>query len=173
MIVDLNSEEKLITLTTLKDYSENLTINLNKPGAKVVVAGMLLAKGEDIINFKIDINHNAPETVSDVLIRTVLADRADVHLEGMVRIKKGAKGTDTYLKEDAMILSPDAKAFAIPSLEIDENEVKAGHSSAVGPLDPEQLFYLQSRGIKLELAKEMLVSGFLYPVKQKLGVQND
>lgn len=170
MIIDLNSpEEKLITLATLKDFSENLTINLNGVGARVIVAGILLAKNNDLVNFNIDVNHNAPQTFSDIFIRSVLTGFADVHLEGMVRIKKGAKGTDTYLKEDAMILSPDAKAFALPSLEIAENEVKAGHSSAVGPVDPEQLFYLQTKGIMLEEAKKILVQGYIYPVLQKIN----
>lgn len=169
MIINLSkAEEKTITLTSLKDYSENLTINLNGLGAKVTVAGILQAKKTETVNFNIDVNHNAPHTFSDIFIRTVLTGQADVHLEGMVRIKKGAKGTNTYLKEDALILSPDAKAFALPSLEIAENEVKAGHSSAVGPVDMDQIFYLQSHGIKLAEAKKMVVRGFLQPVLAKI-----
>jgi Fe-S cluster assembly protein SufD len=169
MIINLtSSEEKLVTLTTLKNFSENLTVNLNGQGAKVIVAGILIAKNTDLVNFNIDINHNAPNTFSDIFIRSVLQDKADVHLEGMVRIKKGAKGTSTYLKEDALILSPDAKAYVLPSLEIDENEVKAGHSSAVGPVDEAQLFFLQSRGIKFTEAKKLVVRGYLQPVINKI-----
>lgn len=169
MVVNLQkAEEKLIALTTLKDYSENLTINLNESGARLIVAGILQAKNSDIVNFRIDVNHNASNTFSDILIRSVLKGKAAVHLEGMVRIRKGAKGTNTFLKEDALILSPDAKAFALPSLEIEENEVKAGHSSFTGPLDEEQLFYLQSRGLKLAEAKKLIVKGFLQPVFDKL-----
>lgn len=171
MTLDLNnSEEKVLALNTLTDFSENLVINLNQPGAKVIVGGILQVKNSDIVNFRIDVNHNAPDTFSDILIRSVLSGHADVHLEGMVRIKKGAKGTNTFLKEDALILSPDAKAFALPSLEIEENEVKAGHSSFVGPVDQDQIFYLQSRGINLKQAEKMVVAGFLQPVFDKLNV---
>lgn len=173
MIVNLGREEKWIRLTSLKDFSEDLTINLNKKGARVIVAGMLTAKKDDLVKFNIEVNHNAPETFSDVLIRSVLYDRSNVDLRGMVRIAPGAKGSNTFLKEDALMMSSDAQAFALPSLEILENEVKAGHSSVVGPIDLEQLFYLQSRGIGLELAEEMLVTGYLYPVKQKFGGRFD
>lgn len=169
MVIELgSSQEQVIALTSLQDFSENLTVNLNGQGSRVIVAGILIAKKEEIVNFNIDINHNAPNTFSDIFIRSVLRDRADVHLEGMVRIKKGAKGTNTYLKEDALLLSPDAKAFVLPSLEIAENEVKAGHSSAVGPVDGEQLFFLQSRGIKFAEAKKLVVRGFLQPVLHKI-----
>lgn len=170
MTIDLNTiEEKLVSLTTLANYSENLVINLNKRGASVVVGGILTAKNSDQITFHIQVNHNAPETRSDVLIRTVLEDKAVVNLTGLVKIQKGAKNSHSFLKEDALILSPDAQAFAIPSLEIEENEVKAGHSSFVGPVDQDQIFYLQSRGINLKQAEKMVVSGFLQPVKDKLN----
>ncbi len=169
MTLNLNqAEEKLIPLTSLQDFSENLIINLNKKGASVVVAGILQAKNSDSVVFHIQVNHNAPQTVSDVLIRTVLEDKAVVNLTGLVKICQGAKNSHSFLKEDALILSPDAQAFAIPSLEILENEVKAGHSSFVGPVDPDQIFYLQSRGINLKQAEKMVVKGFLQPVKDKL-----
>lgn len=169
MVVNLaKNQEQIIPLTSLKDFSENLTVNLNGENAKVTVAGILMAKGADQVNFNIAINHNAPNTFSDTLIRSVLEDKAQVSLQGMVRIKKGAKGTNTYLKEDALMLSPDARAFALPCLEINENEVKAGHSSAVGPVDQEQLFYLMTKGIPLKEAQKLVVQGYLYPALQKM-----
>lgn len=169
MTIDLfRNQEKVISLAGIKDFSEDLIVNLNGTGSKLIVAGVLYAKKEDVVNFNININHNAPNTTSNIFVRSVLTDRADVHLEGMVRIKRGAYGTDTYLKEDALLLSSEAKAFVLPSLEIDENRVKAGHSSSIGPIDSEQLFYLMSRGLKLSEAKKMVVNGYIQPVLDKM-----
>lgn len=169
MTVNLvSNQEKLISLAGIKDFSEDLTVNLNGTGSKVTVAGVLYAKKEDVVNFNINIYHNAPNTTSNIFVRSVLSDRSDVHLEGMVRIKRGAYGTDTYLKEDALLLSSEAKAFVLPSLEIDDNRVKAGHSSSIGPIDTEQLFYLMSRGLKLIEAQKMVVNGYIQPVLDKV-----
>ena len=98
-----------------------------------------------------------------------MTDRAVGSFYGLVSIKKGAKNTDTFFREDALLLSDTAKAEAIPSLEIDENEVKAGHASTVGPVDEEQLFYLTSRGITRKEAESLVVRGFLFPVSEKLS----
>ena len=169
MEINLNKkEERVVSLTSLKDFSEDLVINLNYSGARVIVGGMLVAKDKNQVAFNIDIYHNAPDTFSDILIRSVLFDSSSVDLRGMVKIKKGAKGTNTFLKEDALMMSPDAQAFALPSLEIEENEVKAGHSSFLGPVDQEQIFYLMSRGIATKEAETMVVAGFFQPVLDKL-----
>jgi Fe-S cluster assembly protein SufD len=172
--VDVGSNQsQTISLISLKDFREDLTINLNGVGAAVIVGGMLTAKKKDQVIFNIEINHNAPDTNSDIFIRTVLYDQARVDLRGMVRIAKGAKGTNTFLKEDALILSPDATAFALPSLEIDENDVKAGHSSTVGPVDQDQIFFLMSRGIPETEATKMLVDGYFAPVLAKLNSEKE
>ena len=87
---------------------------------------------------------------------------------GLVSIRKGAKNTDTFFREDALLLSDTAKAEASPSLEIDENEVKAGHASTVGPVDEEQLFFLMSRGIIQKQARKLIVKGYFAGIMSKL-----
>lgn len=137
-------------------------------GAKLNILGAFFLSDKDQIKLDIHIDHVARDTSSDTLIKAVLTDQAVGSFYGLVSIKKGAKNTNTYFREDALLLSDTAKAESIPSLEIDENEVKAGHASTVGPVDSEQLFYLMSRGITRKEAETLVVRGFLHPVLEKI-----
>src|SRR2546423_14830497 len=86
-------------------------------------------------------------------------------MKGMITIEKSAVGTDSFLGEFGMNLSKAARAVAIPSLEIDQPDCRrAAHSSAVGPIDPNQLFYLESRGIPADGRRMFLVLWFLETV---------
>jgi Fe-S cluster assembly protein SufD len=86
-------------------------------------------------------------------------------MKGLITIERSAIGTDSYLGEFGMNLSRAARAVAIPSLEIDQPDCRrAAHSSSVGPIDPAQLFYLESRGIPPDEARKFIVLGFLEPV---------
>jgi Fe-S cluster assembly scaffold protein SufB len=92
-------------------------------------------------------------------------DKARSYMKGLITIDKPAVGTDSYLGEFGMNLSRQARAVAIPSLEIDQPDCRrAAHSSSVGPIDETQLFYLESRGIPPEQARKFIVLGFLEPV---------
>ena len=166
-------EEKILPLLHRKG-SQDYEINakLKGRGAKLIILGAFKLSDEDQIKVNITIDHQVPDTVSDTLIKASLADKSVGSFFGLVKIKKGAKNTNTYFREDALLISDTAKATAVPSLEIDENEVKAGHASSVGPLDPEQLFYLQSRGINKTEAREIITKGFFAPVLERLAEKN-
>src|SRR4030066_1910594 len=163
------NQEKLLPLMWTTGSGEILVdAKLIGRGAKLNIVGAFFLADKDQVKLNVNIDHIAPDTNSDTLIKSVLTDRAVGSFYGLVSIRKGAKNTDTFFREDALLLSDPAKAEAIPSLEIDENEVKAGHASTVGPVDEEQLFYLQSRGINQKEAKRLGVRGFLFPVSEKL-----
>jgi Fe-S cluster assembly protein SufD len=92
-------------------------------------------------------------------------DATRSYMKGLIIIEPTAVGTDSFLGEFGMNLSRQARAVAIPSLEIDQPDCRrAAHSSAVGPIDETQLFYLESRGIDPEEARKFIVLGFLEPV---------
>jgi len=76
---------------------------------------------------------------------------------GLIRIEKGAARSDAYQANRNLVLSDHAKATSIPMLEIDNNDVRCTHGATVGPVDPQSLFYLQSRGIPATTAKRMIV----------------
>jgi Fe-S cluster assembly scaffold protein SufB len=109
--------------------------------------------------------HLGRDTTGNLLSKGALLDRSRSFMKGLITIEKSAVGTDSYLGEFGMNLSKAARAVAIPSLEIDQPDCRrAAHSSSVGPIDPTQLFYLESRGIPPDEARKFIVLGFLEPV---------
>lgn len=163
------NQEKVLPLLWTSG-SEEIVVNatLSGRGARLNVVGAFFLASSDQVRATINITHAAADTYSNTLIKSVLTDRAQGGFFGLVKINNGAKNTDTYFREDALLLSKEAKAEAIPSLEIDENEVKAGHASTVGPVDSEQMFYLTSKGIDQESAKRMIVQGYFHAVSELL-----
>jgi len=94
-------------------------------------------------------------------------------MKGLIEIERSAIGTDSFLGEFDMNLSKAARAVAIPSLEIDQPDCRrAAHSSSVGPIDPAQLFYLESRGISPDEARKFIVLGFLEPVVARVPLES-
>jgi Fe-S cluster assembly scaffold protein SufB len=109
--------------------------------------------------------HVGRDTTGNLLSKGALLDRSKSFMKGLITIEKSAVGTDSFLGEFGMNLSRAARAVAIPSLEIDQPDCRrAAHSSSVGPIDPAQLFYLESRGIPPDEARKFIVLGFLEPV---------
>lgn len=161
-IIVKNDEERIVPLLWTGEETElSYTVTLAEPGASVQFQGLLL--GRDVQNLALDVTvvHAAPQTTSEVIIKSALTDSAKVDIKGLVKIEPGAKDTKTWLAAHLLLLSDKAKGLAIPSLEILENDVKAGHATTVGRLDDMQLFYLMSRGLTKKQAKQLIVNGFL------------
>ncbi|MCI0583262.1 MAG: SufD family Fe-S cluster assembly protein, partial [Chloroflexi bacterium] len=105
--------------------------------------------------------HLGRDTTGNLLSKGALLDRAKSYMKGLITIEKSAVGTDSFLGEFGMNLSKATRAVAIPSLEIDQPDCRrAAHSSSVGPIDANQLFYLESRGIAPDEARKFIVLGF-------------
>ena len=168
--LDLKENQEKVLPLVWTSGSEEIVVNatLSGRGARLNVVGAFFLGNSDEVRATINITHTAADTYSNTLIKSVLTERARGGFYGLVKINRGAKNTDTYFREDALLLSKEAKAEAIPSLEIDENEVKAGHASTVGPVDPEQIFYLMSRGVTQTEAKRMVVQGYFHSVSELL-----
>ena len=150
---------------------KNDTLTLSRRGKTQHLYGLFLA--DDNADFTIDVNatHAAQDTESRIIIRGIAKDRGNVKVHGNVLIKRNAKGTDTRFEAKALLLSDQAKCEIIPALEIDENAVKASHSTYVGRLDEDELFYLQSRGISERDARRMLIVSFLEPALAHMPVR--
>jgi len=136
--------------------------------ASVEVVGLVIGKGSDEKVIETNIVHAAPNTKSNVNVRAVLRGRALFSFRGNVKIEKGAKGADAYLRSDALLFDDAKMGDDTPALEILEKDVKAGHAATVGKVDAQMLFYLMSRGISRKQAEEMLVEGFVEPVREKI-----
>ncbi|MBN1915932.1 SufD family Fe-S cluster assembly protein [Candidatus Dojkabacteria bacterium] len=144
---------------------ENQEIEINEDSE---ILGLYIGKKNDSANLKLKIIHKKPYLKSNVLIKAVLWDKSKLNFEGDIIIEKGARNTDTYLKADVLIMSEDASARAVPSLEIKEDEVKGGHGATVGQIDQKQLFYLRSRGLPHKEAENVLVEGFIKEITSKM-----
>jgi Fe-S cluster assembly scaffold protein SufB len=117
--------------------------------------------------------HLGRDTTGNLLSKGALLDRARSYMKGLITIEKSAVGTDSFLGEFGMNLSKATRAVAIPSLEIDQPDCRrAMHSSSVGPIDPNQLFYLESRGIPPVEARKFIVLGFLEPVVARVPLES-
>jgi len=113
--------------------------------------------------------HIGADTTGDLLSKGVFLDRARGYYKGMITIERTATGTDSFLGEFAMLMSKQARSVTIPSLEIDQPNVRrASHASSVGPVDETQVFYLMSRGLPREIARKFIVMGFLEPVVSRI-----
>lgn len=167
MIHDLRikNEEKIVPFIWINGEETVIDVNIQlvKEGGDVHIVGIFLGSGNHQVTFNTTVLHKAPKTKSRTTIRGVFYDHAGINNDGMITIQKGAKGADGYFASK-ILLFDDAKGRSVPSLEIDENDLKAGHASTVGRPDDNQLFYLRSRGLSEKEAEKLIVTGFFDPV---------
>jgi Fe-S cluster assembly scaffold protein SufB len=145
---------------TLKEPGE-YTVELVEPGAEVEIGGVYVSKGSEIINVKILIVHKAPHTRARTTLKGAAYDKSMIKLSGKIVIEESAFDTNSFLTEKILLLSPEAKAEAVPDLEIKTDDVKCSHAATISKIPDEELFYLESRGLSESEAKELIVDGFL------------
>lgn len=161
-----------LVLTAIGPTQANAYVNiqLSARGARATVIGIVMADRASTVELHTQQLHEAPETVSNLLIKTVLDERATCIYDGGIRVESGAQKTDAYQRNENLLLSPEVHMESKPSLEILANDVRCTHGVATGTLAKEELWYLQSRGISLPEARTLLVSGFL---ESALNLIND
>ena len=114
--------------------------------------------------------HEAEHTVADLVTRGVLDDEARSVYEGVQDVGREAWDTSSYQRENTLMLSEESEADASPKLIINNHDTEASHSATVGQVDEEDMFYMTSRGVNPERAKNMLVEGFFVPVLEEVAV---
>jgi Fe-S cluster assembly protein SufD len=117
-------------------------------------------EGTQMHDFRTLQDHDAPRTTSDLLFKGAVEDQASSVYSGLIRIRKGAAGTSAYQTNRNLVLGEGAHADSVPNLEIEENDVRCSHASAVGPIDEDQRYYLESRGVPSDVAERLIVLGF-------------
>jgi Fe-S cluster assembly protein SufD len=134
---------------------------LGGEGADARVTGAYATHGRQHIDFDTTQEHAAPNTTSDLAFRGVLQGRSTAVWKGNIIVDPGAQKTDAFQESRNLLISKRAHADAIPGLEIRANDVRCTHAAAVAQVDPEQLFYLRSHGLPDEVAKRLVIEGFL------------
>ena len=123
--------------------------------------GAQLLRGVQHADFTTVVQHEAPSCASRQTVKNVLTDHARGVFQGRIEVARSAQKTDGYQMNQALLLSPNAEIDSKPQLEIYADDVKCSHGATVGELDPEQIFYLRSRGIQEPEARAILVRAFL------------
>jgi Fe-S cluster assembly protein SufD len=128
-------------------------------GEASLVAGYL-GSGDQLHDLRTVQEHVAPRTRSQLLCMGAVTDHAKSVYVGLTRIRNGAHGADAFQTNRNLVLSEGAHADSVPNLDIQENDVRCSHASTVGPIDEEQMYYLESRGIEPSVAERLIVLGF-------------
>jgi Fe-S cluster assembly protein SufD len=153
-------------------FSKNrVEASLQGPGASAELKALFFGSGEQFFDYHTLQLHQVGNTTSDLLFKGALRDTAQSLYAGLIRIEPGAQRSDAYQANRNLLLSRTAKANSIPMLEILNNDVRCTHGATVAPVDPEHLFYLQSRGIPASTAQRMIVYGFFGEVLDRIPVQ--
>jgi Fe-S cluster assembly protein SufD len=137
---------------------------LQDAGAHARMVGVVYGGGKQHFDYHTLQEHAAAHTSSDLLFKAALKDQARSVYVGLIRVGKTAQQTDSYLTNRNLLLSDKAKADSIPRLEIEANDVRCTHGATVAPVDPEQIFYLETRGLPRDEAVRIIVEGFFEPV---------
>lgn len=124
--------------------------------------------GDQTLDFRTFQHHDAPDTTSNLLFKGAVGGRSRSVYTGLIRVEKEARGTNAFQTNRNVKLSDDAWAESVPNLEIETNDVRCSHASTVGPVDPEQRFYLESRGVPPRVADRLIVAGFFDEVVRDL-----
>ena len=132
------------------------------------LTALYFADGERMHDFRTLQDHAGPSSTSDLLFKGAVQDRGRSVYSGLIRVRKEAPGTNAFQTNRNLVLSEGASAESVPNLEIETNDVKCSHASAVGPIDEEQLYYLESRGVPPEAAERLIVLGFFSDVLDRL-----
>lgn len=137
-------------------------------GAHAEIIGVVVGRNHDQITFHTEQIHEAPETTSSLLVKSVLDNQAQFFYDGIIRVEKHAQKTDAYQRNENLLISPLSHATSKPTLEILANDVRCTHGATVGSLPKDQLWYLSTRGIARDHAQQLIIEGFLESAISKI-----
>jgi Fe-S cluster assembly protein SufD len=141
-----------------------------QPNARCDLDGLYVAGDRQLTDFHLDIRHAVPGCTSRERFKGILLGRGRAVFDGRIRVEQDAQQTDAVLTNHNLLLSRDAEVDTKPQLEIFADDVKCAHGTTIGQLEPAQMFYLRSRGIRAEDARRMLCLGFATELLADCGV---
>ena len=129
-----------------------------------------IGRGDQMLDFRTLQDHRAPRTTSDLLFMGAVADTSHSVYSGLIRVRRGAVRSDAMQTNHNLVLDEGAHADSVPNLDIEENDVRCSHASTVGPVDEDQRYYLESRGIEPSRAEQLIVAGFFASIADLVPV---
>lgn len=149
------------------DFDSDLIGDGSQADLKVVAA----SSGRQVQGIDTRVTNYGKNSVGHILQHGVILERGTLTFNGIGHIIKGAKGADAQQESRVLMLSDKARSDANPILLIDENEVTAGHAASIGQVDPEDMYYLMSRGLDKDTAERLVIRGFLGAVIAEIPVK--
>lgn len=146
----------------------DLTVDLAGRGSSFEMMGAYFGDQSQVMDYRVVINHRAPNTSSNVFLKGAVQDSAESVFSGLLKIFPDASQVSAFETNRNLVLSENAKAHSVPNLEILCDDVVCGHGSTVGPLEAEHVYYLQSRGLPRDRAERLLVRGFFEEIIQAI-----
>lgn len=169
--VDADATLTSVTAAFGGDYARQRTdCRLVGRGAAGNLRAVYFGEAEQMLDFRTFQDHAAPDTTSNLLFKGAVAGHSRSVYTGMIRVRKNARGTNAFQTNRNIKLSEGAWAESVPNLEIENNDVRCSHASTVGPIDEDQRFYLESRGVPTRVAERLIVTGFFDEVLSRLPV---
>jgi len=147
---------------------QTLDIITAERGSDMRHTGLYFTEGDEHLDLFTTDLHEEGDTTGDTVWKGALAGQSRASYEGLIQIDYGAQNSHTYLQTHSMLLSPQAKADAIPSLIVKTDSVSASHGGTVGEIDEAQVFYMMTRGVSRQDAVRILVEGYFEEVVQRL-----
>ena len=174
-LADVGSQATLVSSTAALggSYARLRTdCSLSGRGATGDIVALSFADENQTIDFRTFHSHIAPDTSSNLLFKGAIDDEARSIYTGLIRVGPEARGTNAFQTNRNLKLSDTAWAESVPNLEIENNDVACSHASTVGPVEEEQMFYLQSRGVPDDVAERLIVEGFFAETLDALPLQS-
>jgi Fe-S cluster assembly protein SufD len=141
-------------------------------GAHCEVRSAYLGTGEQVHDVRTLQDHLAPRTTSDLLCKGAVSGASRSVYSGLIRVRHGAVGAEAFQTNHNLVLDHHAHADSVPNLDIEENDVRCSHASTVGPIDEDQRYYLESRGVPPDRAKQLIVLGFFDDIVDRSPVRS-
>ncbi len=139
-------------------------------GSSTELRSAYLGTGSQVHDVRTLQDHAAPHTTSDLLCKGAVAGTSRSVYSGLIRVRRGAVRTNAFQTNHNLVLDRGAHADSVPNLDIEENDVRCSHASTVGPVDEDQRYYLESRGIPPMRAEQLIVLGFFDDIVQRSPV---
>ena len=171
IVIDRDAQVRAGTVSSGSERTKaDLRYRMGEPGGSLRVLGSILAVDSMHIDHHVEIHHDAPETFSRLTWNSACGGDSRTVGTGMLRVADGSRGADAAQIFHNLLLSDNAEADSIPELEVMEHEVVGcGHGTANGPIDEDQVFYLESRGFDPSEARSALVAAFLNSTLSEMG----
>lgn len=164
-----NYSNYTFTLPGTDFVRNNLSIHLDSEELESHMYGLYLSGGKQLIDNHSEVHHKKPHGESNQLYKGVLLDNSRAVFNGKIFVYEDAQKTNAFQQSNNILFSDKATINAKPQLEIFADDVKCSHGTTIGQLDMEAIFYLQSRGIGLESARNLMVNAFVFDVTQKIA----